>query len=448
MANLTNLIMDNSLVNTQNEKEINVPKNYINSHYTPNRNSRNICIKTEDDQINVEHQNYLNNYQYQNYSSSNGKSKMSRITDENRQNTSPLTVSNQINANSISSKFGLNVNCGISTTKSYYNQEDTYGIKPQAESEQRPHLQKDSSVNIRTFQNIIPRRQNKTSNMVNVHSLVSSKGLEKDENMSMNTIGTTTGIGSEDTQNTFYSSNSKSHNCKYESSMTPAENDNKTNMYHEDANIEKFYSSGKIHQNFGMKINPNKLTKEQLTNIQFNNNIKYLEQSLRKKLDFSRESIQPDGLNRTTNYIDRSGNLQLYDPQSPDRDLVTQSLNMTTTNNNANNKGLLTLNNFNNYVSNPIESNLTPQNLCLDHDKVMNIILDLKNKVHEKDKEIIELKNHKIKYEMENQNLLIQIKNMIIENHKQETIDETKIQLVGKEKEFVSKRVKFQLNFQ
>ena len=440
LANLTNLITDNSSITTQNEKEINVTRHYVNANNpsTPNRDNQNIYMKTEGDQNQAGPQNYYYNYNYrfQNYSSSHDKSKMTINnfgSDENKEHRSHLSLTNQINPNNVSSKIGLNLNCGISKKPSY-NQEDTYGIKPQCDSGQKLHLQKGSLSHSKTFQNIIPRRPNTNNNMININSLLSPKGPEKDEN-----------LGLEVTQNKFYSSNSKSHNNKYENSATPTENNKKANTHHEDTTIEKFYSSGKIQQNFGIKMNPNKLTKEQLTNIQFNNNIKYLEQSLKKNLDFSRESIQPDGLNRTINYIDRTGNHPLHDQQSTDRNIITQSLNMTTTNN----KGLLNLSSLNNHVSHPVEGNLTPQNLCVDQDKVMNVVLELKNKCHEKDMEIIELKNYKIKYEMENQNLLIQIKNMILENYKnQETMDELKIQLNGKEKQFITKRVIFQLNFE
>ena len=434
LANLTNLITDNSSMTTQNEKEINVNRHYVNANNpsTPNLDNQNIYMKTEGDQNQAGPHNYYYNYNYrfQNYSNSHDKSKMTINnvgSDENKEPKSHLSLTNQI-PNNVSSKIGLNLNGGVSK-KSSYNQEDTYGIKPPGDLGQKIHLQKGGLNHSNTFQNIIPRRPNMNSNMININSLVSPKGPEKDEN-----------LGLEVTQNKFYSSNSKSHNNKYENPITPAENNKKANIHPEDSTIEKFYSSGKIQQNFGIKMNPNKLTKEQLTNIQFNNNIKYLEQSLKKKLDFSRESIQPEGLNRTINYIDRSGNHLLYDQQSTDRNIITQSLNMTTTNN----KGLLNFSSFNNHLSHPIESNLTPQNLCADQDKVMNIVLELKNQCHEKDVEIIELKNYKIKYEMENQNLLIQIKNMILENYKnQETMDELKIQLNGKEKQFITKRVIF-----
>ena len=68
--------------------------------------------------------------------------------------------------------------------------------------------------------------------------------------------------------------------------------------------------------------------------------------------------------------------------------------------------------------------------------QMMNTILDLKNTVHEKELEILDLKNIKLKYDMENQTLLHQMKDIIVENKKlEEVIDKMKQTHTNQEKE-------------
>ena len=78
-----------------------------------------------------------------------------------------------------------------------------------------------------------------------------------------------------------------------------------------------------------------------------------------------------------------------------------------------------------------------------DKSQMMHTILDLKNKVHEKELEILELKNSKLKYDMENQTLLHQMKDTMGENKKcEELIDKMKQTHINQEKEIENLKVK------
>ena len=71
-----------------------------------------------------------------------------------------------------------------------------------------------------------------------------------------------------------------------------------------------------------------------------------------------------------------------------------------------------------------------------DKNQMMNTILDLKNRVHEKGLEILELKNSKLKYDMENQALLHQMKDIMVNNKNlEEAIDKMKRIHINQEKD-------------
>ena len=74
--------------------------------------------------------------------------------------------------------------------------------------------------------------------------------------------------------------------------------------------------------------------------------------------------------------------------------------------------------------------------------ELLNIIMELKNKIHSKELEILELKNSRVKNDMENQNLLLQIKDMISEGKRSEDcIEKLKQQIANQEKEIEALKV-------
>ena len=420
LSTLTNTITNDLSVATLNEREINVLRPIINNNSTPSHNNHRIYLNTDEDKTQLEHQNYNYNYRYQNYSSSHGKSSFTKINSartETEEQIYQLSISNQANSNNFSPKIRFNL------TNNSSNKQEKEEPKFNGLAEKKSPSKKSELSHIKKSQDIIARRHNKSIS-INVHS----KGLEKDENIS------------EDTQNILFSVDSKSYNFPYENSI-PASSNIKNNITCEIASklatFERLHPNEKMNKNLGINMNTNTLTKEQITNIQFNNNIKYLEQSLRKKIDFSRESMKQEDQNRTLNFIERN------DPQSsPHKNIKMQSLNLTI-DGFSNDKDQSNLSNYNNPPPiHPFELNLSPQNLGANQDKVMNLVLDLKNKIYEKESEIIELKNNGLKHDIENQNLLMQVNSMILENKfNEEKMRALKIQLDDKEKELISKKV-------
>jgi hypothetical protein len=93
-----------------------------------------------------------------------------------------------------------------------------------------------------------------------------------------------------------------------------------------------------------------------------------------------------------------------------------------------------------NFESKKIEA---PVQQTSSSDKIdANLIIELKNKIHSKELEIIELKNSRLQNDMENQNLLLQIKDQLTDNKRnEELIEKLRQQITLQDKEIDILRV-------
>lgn len=105
----------------------------------------------------------------------------------------------------------------------------------------------------------------------------------------------------------------------------------------------------------------------------------------------------------------------------------------------------VTLNPPQSYKSNNYESKKAPEAPSTSNptEKIdSNLIIELKNRIHAKELEIIDLKNSRLQNDMENQNLLLQIKDQLTDNKRnEELIEKLRQQCAMQEKEIDILRV-------